>query len=39
VQMNEINAPAFRKAAEPVLREYRKDAAIERLYRGIRALA
>ncbi|MGH8051060.1 MAG: TRAP transporter substrate-binding protein [Arenimonas sp.] len=39
VQMNDINAPAFRKAAEPVLREYRKDAAIEKLYRNIRSLA
>ena len=39
VQMNEINVPAFHKAAEPVLREYRKDAVIEQLYRSIRALA
>lgn len=39
VLMNDINAPAFLKAAEPVLREYRKDAAIELLYRSIRALA
>ena len=39
VQMNEVDLPAFRRAAEPVLREYRADAAIEALYRGIRALA
>jgi tripartite ATP-independent transporter DctP family solute receptor len=39
IQMNDINTNAFRKAAEPLVREYRKDAAIEQLYKNIRALA
>ncbi|MEO8001934.1 MAG: TRAP transporter substrate-binding protein [Arenimonas sp.] len=39
VQMNAVDVPAFRKAAEPLLGEYRKDVAIEILYRNIRELA
>jgi tripartite ATP-independent transporter DctP family solute receptor len=39
VQMNDVDLAAFRRAAEPVLRDYRRDPATERLYRGIRALA
>jgi tripartite ATP-independent transporter DctP family solute receptor len=39
VQMNPVDAPAFRKAAEPVLRAYRSDPAIAPLYQRIRALA
>ena len=39
LQMNAVDVAAFRKAAEPLLRDYRQDAAIEKLYRDIRALA
>ncbi len=39
VLMNAVDVAAFRKAAEPLLRDYRQDAAIEKLYRGIRDLA
>lgn len=39
IEMNTVNTDAFRKAAEPLLREYRRDAGIEKLYRDIRAMA
>ncbi len=39
VLMNAVDVAVFRKAAEPLLRDYRQDAAIEKLYRNIRALA
>lgn len=39
VQFNDIDVPAFRAAAQPLLDEYRRDAAIDGLYRQIRELA
>ena len=34
--MNEVDIPAFRRVAEPLLAEYRRDTAIDSLYRRIR---
>lgn len=39
VNMNEADLPAFRKAAEPLLAEYRDNPLIAPLYRSIRAQA
>ena len=36
VEMNEVDIPAFRRVAEPLLAEYRRDTAIDSLYRRIR---
>lgn len=38
VRENEVDMPAFRAAAAPVLAEYRRDAQTEALYRSIQAL-
>ena len=39
VQHNEADLSAFARAAQPLLSEYRKDPAIDMLYRRIRDLA
>ncbi|AKC86695.1 TRAP transporter substrate-binding protein [Pseudoxanthomonas suwonensis] len=39
IQANEVDLPAFRKAAEPLLEEYRQKPEIGDLYRRIRELA
>src|SRR5688572_16772627 len=39
VQFNDVDIPAFRRAAQPVLTEYRRDPDIDALYRRIRELA
>jgi tripartite ATP-independent transporter DctP family solute receptor len=39
VQFNEVDIPAFRTAAQPLLAEYRRDPVIDELYRRIRELA
>ena len=36
VEMNDVDIPAFRRVAEPLLAEYRRDPAIDSLYRRIR---
>ena len=36
VEMNDVDMPAFRRVAEPLLAEYRRDPAIDSLYRRIR---
>lgn len=36
VKINDADLPAFRRAAEPLLVDYRRDAAIDSLYRRIR---
>ena len=36
VKTNTVDLPAFRKAAEPLLAEYRNNPAIDSLYRRIR---
>ena len=36
VEMNDVDLPAFRRVAEPLLAEYRRDPAIDSLYRRIR---
>ena len=36
VKTNTVDLPAFRKAAEPLLAEYRSNPAIDSLYRRIR---
>jgi len=39
VQANDVDLPAFRKAAEPLLAEYRQQPGVGELYRRIRDLA
>jgi TRAP-type C4-dicarboxylate transport system substrate-binding protein len=39
VQRNEVDRAAFERAAAPVRDDHRRDAAVERQYRAIRALA
>ena len=39
LHINDVDLPAFRKASEPVLSYYRRDAAIDSLYRAIRKMA
>jgi len=39
VRFNEVDIPAFRRAAQPLLAQYRRDALIDDLYARIRALA
>ena len=39
VRFNDVDIPAFRRAAQPLLAQYRRDAAIDALYQRIRALA
>lgn len=39
VKFNDADIPAFRAAAQPLLAEYRRDPAIDALYRRIRELA
>lgn len=39
LHVNDVDLPAFRKASEPLLRDYRRDAAIDSLYRAIREMA
>jgi len=36
VEMNDVDMPAFRRVAEPLLADYRRDPAIDSLYRRIR---
>jgi len=36
VEMNDVDMPAFRRVAEPLLTDYRRDPAIDSLYRRIR---
>ena len=39
IQANEVDIPAFRKAAQPLLDAYHQQPQIEALYRRIRDLA
>ena len=39
VKFNEVDLPAFRAAAQPLIAQYRQDPAIDALYRRIRELA
>jgi len=39
VRFNDVDIPAFRRAAQPLLTQYRRDAVIDDLYARIRALA
>ena len=39
VRFNDVDIPAFRSAAQPLLAEYRRDPTIDALYRRIRELA
>jgi tripartite ATP-independent transporter DctP family solute receptor len=39
VRFNDVDIPAFRRAAQPLLAEYRRDSVIDELYGRIRALA
>lgn len=39
VEANDVDMDAFRKAAAPLLAEYRRDPAVDALYRRIRAMA
>ena len=39
VRFNDVDIPAFRAAAQPLLADYRRDPAIDALYRRIRELA
>jgi len=39
VRFNDVDIPAFRRAAQPLLAEYRRDPRIDDLYRRIRELA
>ena len=36
VEMNDVDIPAFQRVAEPLLADYRRDPAIDSLYRRIR---
>jgi tripartite ATP-independent transporter DctP family solute receptor len=39
LRINDVDFSAFRRASQPILREYRKDPDIDNLYRAIRAMA